>query len=659
MQLRAGIFPVWTTQTEYSFYGSIYPLRLAPYLQHLAGVIDLVTARQLPAYAIANVAMALSLTAGMLVMQACLGRIIPRRPWTAAGLALCYGLCPGVLGLVYSSDLFMSFSTLPFLPVVFLGVVRSFERNDLGPRLLMVGGLAATWLAHPPIGLWCGIVVGATQLVRVWRQSSWRQAWRSDLFGAVTFLLLTGYSFVSVKDLGPLASAERHGHYSIIKQFFARTWLPLDTNDGLACLQLGYGLAAMGLVAAVLARGPEQRMARLLFGCAAGLMILLTPIPFLTEFLWRIIPQFVLDITNIWPMQRLMVLLAVCLLFGITAWLAAVSERSWAGRLLNALLAVALVWGGLEAAKFTRTADRRDFSWAKTEIAFRPENRYMTKSGLGGPPVVPRYFSQGVTDPVLEHRFLAPDNKEIIHNAVDAIRPGFGPGSRSGPRRLTRQFGGEPDADTRILNLTPRFTLAPGKHYLLLLEFLEKDYTGQLFMDGPGYTRMYWLPAVGKERAFGANAENARWLPLWQTTDRPEEVRLRWLPTGSAPRESYVPFANYELVEYDPTKLDVVVESWLPYRAAVNAPAQRYLETPRLFFPGYRAVVDGQPAPAERSPDGFVMVRLEPGRHVLELRYVPPWSTQAAYWLGLASWLGFAIFSALTFRRQPAQPGAS
>ncbi len=660
MQLRAGIFPVWTTQTEYSFYGSIFPLRLAPYLPHLAGVIDLVTARQLPPYAIANVAMALSLTAGMLVMQACLGRIIPRRPWTAAGLALCYGLCPGVLGLAYSLDLFMSFSTLPFLPVVFLGVVRSFERNDLRPRLLMAGGLAATWLAHPPIGLWCGIVVGATQIVRVWMQASSRQAWRSDLGGAVTFFLLTGYSFVSVKSLGPLAGGERNGHYHMIKQFFAQSWLPVDTNDRLGSLQLGYGLAAMGLVATVLARGPEQRMARLLLGCAAGLIILLTPIPFLTEFLWRIIPQFVLHITDIWPMQRLLVLLAVCLLFGITAWLAAVSEHSWAGRLLNALLVLALVWGGLEAVKFIQMVDRRDFNWTKTEIAFRPENRYMTKAGLGGPPVMPRYFSQGVTDPVLEHRFLAPDSKEIIHNAVDAIRPGFGPGSSSGPRRLAQRFNGEPDAeDLRILNLTPRFTLAPRKHYLLLLEFLEKDYTGQLFMDGPGFTRMYWLPAAGKERAFGANSGNARWLPLWQTTDRPEEVRLRWLPTGSAPRESYVPFANYELVEYDPTKLDVVMESWLPYRAAVNAPAQSYLETPRVFFPGYRAVVDGHPAPVERSPDGFVMVRLEPGRHVLELRHVPPWSTQAAYWLGLASWLGFAVFSALTFRQQPAQPCGS
>lgn len=653
MQLRAGIFPVWTAQTEYSFYGSIFPLRLAPYLQHLAGVIDLVTARQLPPYAIANGAVALSLTAGMLVMQACLGRIIPRRPWTAAGLALCYGLCPGVLGLAYALDLFMSFSTLPFLPVVFLGVVRSFERNDLGPRLLMVGGLAATWLAHPPIGLWCGTIVGATQVVRVWMQASWRQAWRSDLFGAVVFLLLTGYSIVSVKSLGPLGGGPGNAHYHQIKQWLPQGWLPLNPINGLGALQLGYGLATMGLVAAILARGPEQRTSRVLFGCAAGLLILLSPVPFLTEFVWRNLPQFVLQTTTIWPMQRLLVLLAVCLVFGIAAWLAAVSERSRASRLLNALLCVALVWGGLEAAKFIRMVDARGGNWTGTKVTFRPENRHMTYASVGPVFVLPRSYSNGVTDPLLEHRFLDPDSKEIIRNAVDAIRPGFGPGSGGGPRHLTRQLAGEVNEDPRFLNLTPRFTLEPGKHYLLLLEFLEQDYTGQLFMQGPDFSRMYLLPAAGEERAFGAHPKNARWLPLWQTTDRPVEVRLRWQPAGSAPPASYVPFANYELVEYDPAKLDVVVESWAPYRATVRASARSYLETPRLFYPGYCAVVDGHTVPAEKSPDGLVMVPLEPGRHTLEVRYVAPWPTQVAYWLGLASWLGFAVFSIRTLRPQP------
>jgi hypothetical protein len=93
--------------------------------------------------------------------------------------------------------------------------------------------------------------------------------------------------------------------------------------------------------------------------------------------------------------------------------------------------------------------------------------------------------------------------------------------------------------------------------------------------------------------------------------------------------------------------------SLMPYRAVVQAPAASYLETFRLCIPGYRAVVDGKDAPAEMSPDGFVMVRLEPGRHVVELHYSAPWTARLAYWVGLSGWAGFAVLSIFCFRRSP------
>ena len=194
---------------------------------------------------------------------------------------------------------------------------------------------------------------------------------------------------------------------------------------------------------------------------------------------------------------------------------------------------------------------------------------------------------------------------------------------------------------------------------MLVLEFLNLDYTGVLKFEGKNFMRVYGLPEAGNERAFGAKRANARWLSLWQTTEQPEEVCLLWLPTKpGAQVEAYMPFANYKLLEYDPTALDVVVESLLPYRAVVKAPAASYLETPRLYIPNYSALVDGRPAPVEMSPDGFVMVRLEPGRHVLELHYLAPIATRLAYYLGLASWLIFAVASVCHFRRPKIQPPA-
>ena len=46
-QLRAGVFPIFVGQTDYAFNGAVYPLRVAPFYQHLAGILDLLTGRQL------------------------------------------------------------------------------------------------------------------------------------------------------------------------------------------------------------------------------------------------------------------------------------------------------------------------------------------------------------------------------------------------------------------------------------------------------------------------------------------------------------------------------------------------------------------------------------------------------------------------------------
>ncbi len=663
VQMRAGLFPPWMGQSDYSFYGGTFPVRFAPYLAHLAGAIDLLTGRQLPVYSIMNAALGVSLVAAMLGLYACLRAITPERPWTRMGLALCYGLCPGVLGLVYAQDLYMSFCTLPFLPVAFLGAYRSFTRNDGVARFLMVGGVAAAWLAHPPIGMWCGLVVGVTQVVRLFTQESWRSTWRLEAGALGWFVLLAGYPVISVRSLGPLseANAAPESYMIFIKQAFPANWRPLSAVRALDNLQLGYGLAALALVVALFARGPAQRLTRVFLWCAGGLTVLVLPIPFLTINLWRAVPQAMLNITNLWPVQRLLVLTALSVIFGVAAWLAAFRGGQWAHRILQGFLLGALVWGGIEAGKFIRPALAEKDGWARTELLTRAENRVMTPAALGPQPVRPRYFSHGVTNVTLEHRFLRLDGRTILRNATDAILPGFGPGGEAKAGRLRDRFGGQLDANPGILNLQPSFTLEPGKHYLLALEFLEHDYTGVLMLDGHDFTRIYGLPAVeGSELSFGPRSGNAHWLALWQTTDRPEEVRLRWIPTGKGARaESYMPFANFELREYDPAALDVVLESLVPYRAVVKAPAASYLETPRVYIPGYRAEVDGRPVPVEKSPDGLVMVRLEPGRHVLELPYTAPLVVRLAYYAGLAGWLGFLVVGVRTFRREAAQRRAS
>jgi hypothetical protein len=662
VQMRAGFFPPWIGQSDYSMYGGTFPFRFAPHLAHLAGAIDLVTARQLPVYAVMNAVLIVSVIGALLAMYFCLGGIIPDRPWTRMGLALCYVLCPGVVGLAYVQDLYMSVCTLPFLPMAFLGAIRSFERNDFASRLFMVGGTAAAWLAHPPIGMWCAVLVGLTQVIRWFTQVSWRAAWKYDAAAVGLFVVLGGYSVVSVHALGPTVGGEAAPDriFPYLKEAFPDNWWPIhEPIRSLANLQLGYGLAALGIVAIAGARAPGQLTARLFLAMALGLTVMVLPVPGVTLAIWKILPQQVLTVTNVWVVQRLMVLTAVCVVFGAAAWLGAHRGRAGLPRVFNFLLAGALVWGGCEIFKTMGPAFMSG-GWEKAAMLSRPENRIMTNAALGTYPVRPRYFNHGVTNVNLEHRFLTLDTREILRNVTDAILPGFGPGTGGSPRRLTRQFTGQVGADKAVLELEPTLRLEPGKHYLLAVEFLEHDYTGVLLMDGKNFKRLYGLPAAGDERAFGAKPTHARWLALWQTTDQTEEVCLRWIPTGAGARpESYVPFANFELREYDPSKLDVVLESLVPYRATVKAPGASYLETPRLWSRGYEAVVDGRPAPVEMSPDGFVMVRLDSGAHTLQLNYTAPGVVRLAYYLSLAGWLGFAALCVRSIRAARTQLRAS
>jgi len=46
-QFRAGVFPVFVGQSDYSFNGAVYPLRAAPYYQYLAIGLDLITGQTL------------------------------------------------------------------------------------------------------------------------------------------------------------------------------------------------------------------------------------------------------------------------------------------------------------------------------------------------------------------------------------------------------------------------------------------------------------------------------------------------------------------------------------------------------------------------------------------------------------------------------------
>src|SRR6185312_9568491 len=150
-QTRAGIFPVWAGQSIYQFNGAIYPLRVAPAFHQLGALVDALTGRTLGVYALQNLLLTAVGLAAAYAAYFTLAALLPSRRWLAAGLAVLFFACPGVVGLPYIADLFMSWTTVPFVPVVWYATLRSFRDGGPAATLALLGGsLGLCWWGHSP-----------------------------------------------------------------------------------------------------------------------------------------------------------------------------------------------------------------------------------------------------------------------------------------------------------------------------------------------------------------------------------------------------------------------------------------------------------------------------------------------------------------------------
>jgi uncharacterized membrane protein YfhO len=90
--------------------------------------------------------------------------------------------------------------------------------------------------------------------------------------------------------------------------------------------------------------------------------------------------------------------------------------------------------------------------------------------------------------------------------------------------------------------------------------------------------------------------------------------------------------------------MTVQTESLLPYQATVKTPRPAWLETIRMYSPGYVASVNGQTAALEKSPQGLVMIPVQAGTSLVELVYVGPPLLRAAFWLASLAWSSLLLF---------------
>jgi hypothetical protein len=662
IQLRAGIFPIFAGQTRYNFVGGVYPLRVAPIYQHLAGVIDLFTGRHLGFFALQHLCLIAAGVGGIYACYFALVAVAPGRRWTAAALATLYLSCPGVLAIVYTQDLYMSWMAVPFAPLAVYGMVRTFQRDDLRSQLWLAAPLAALWWAHAPIALWMTGVAALTQLGRLALVHRRAPSWGLACCGTGIFVLLAQYPFVSAHFIATpgLRSAVTgtlpHLQQSILENIhaaFPAILLPVSTGGAaLGDLQLGYALWAIliiGLLAScAMARSPQRLALRLLLAGCFGLLLLLLPVPGITDRTWAHLPGIVKRITIYWPMQRFYLILASLLAFAGQLALAAWPGRARRETLFAVGLCLAAGWSLWEARKFVEAGLARTASPAASARALRPENLLLTDHAYGLFSALPSHFSNGVMDPLDEARLLQANPEKGDSSAGSRPAPLAAPNPTEGS---SGALVGTADANPGVLDLSPPLRLEPGQRYELVLAFGSHDFQGILQLVGREFFREYALPMSGESLGFGSRRANSHAIPLWTTNPAGDEVALRFIPTASGARVTdFADFGSYTLEQVDPSRLPVEITSLMPFRATVRSSAPAWLETLRMFMPGYAATVDGRPADVRPSPDGLVMVRVAPGVHAVELRYAGPLPLRLSYWAALATWAGLATVMILPRR---------
>jgi hypothetical protein len=650
-QVRAGVFPVWVGQSLFQFNGAICPVRVAPLFHYLGALLDAVTLHSLGTFALQNLLITLIGVCAMFSAYLALRRLLPRARWLAGALAVLYLASPGTLGLAYNTDLYMSWTTVPLVPLAWFATVRSFDdRGAPGTLILLGASLGLSWWGHSPIALWLTLITGAIQLARIARDARAGLRWGPLLAGALAFGLIAAYPVGSLL----FYPTEPGGHSNLfqrplagvvvefLRSAFPAAYLPVSPRGRIISdFQLGYSLWALLVFLVWSQRRAFRPAAAAPLAGALLLALFLLPLPGINAALWAAVPGFVLNPTGNWAMSRLCLPLSAATVFSAAAYLSQEGAwPAWRRRVAAFAVASACAWSLREAAKFAHGSLQSIPPQDSAVDLLRPEGIQITRYSYSMFPEFPSTFTHGVADPYLENHLLARGSlAPLEENAKAAVALG----------RLEAAgeflWNSSPGSPVAVLDRT--FRIEPGRFYVLKFDFADPEDThGLLQISGAHLFREYALPEYGGSRAFGSGGAHADALSVY-TTAGPQDLTLRFIPAkppegGAAPP----PVARVSQLSYAREALPVSVSSWIPYRALVRSPAEAWLETPRAFQTGYTATVDGKPAAVRRSPDAQVCVAVPQGVSRVELAYEAPRGLRLLFGLSALSIVGAAALGA-------------
>jgi hypothetical protein len=657
VQMRHGVLPPLAGQTQYAFNGRIHPLRNAPYLYYLAAAIDAATLHHLEFWEIQNASLVLSFIAATFACYAGLRWATDCPRVLALFLASTYVLSPALLCAAHSLNLLMTVHAAVFVPIAIAACVRGCRVPSFSTDASMAAALALAWLAHPPVAVWLTWGVMLVRLVTFAGRPGWRPV-VSAAIAAAMGLLLCAFGFASVATLNGdvhFFAQDVTGWHNFVGEImsnlrsgFPGCLLPVSrTGNGFTDLQFGYvawGLLGLTLAATFGRFGRDRslplapRLAAVgIVATAVLLLLLVLPIPGVTRWLWFQVPVPVLEMTFIWPMQRLYLVAVGFTVFGaglaLPGWWGAAITRRW---IAAVLIAAGGAWMLYEAAPFLAIGFVNRRTAEESAASFRPSNLNLTQTSYAYVGLPPSWVN-GVIDPSIEYRLLRGGEDELTSNYAAALATSEVVASGSFVVKATAHA---PTLSAQSVSLVP------GHRYLIVFDFKARPFDGWIDMVGPTTWRSYTLPSAGVSKGFGMLDGQRRALSLWTDSKETERVNITLHVADGTPFVgSAFDVADFTLRDVDAEKLPIRLQGYLPLKMEVDAPEMGCtVETPQRFLAGYEAWVNGTKVPVHMSPWRNVMVGVPQGRSVVEIRYTGPALANEAFWISAASWAAFLIW---------------
>jgi hypothetical protein len=453
----------------------------------------------------------------------------------------------------------------------------------------------------------------------------------------VALVLAAGFTQAWIGPNHPARNLETLGILSSNVKHQAEWFRPVPADLGtLAMYQPGAGLWLMLGVLAIAFFGRGSLPVKLFFVAACVPFFGLVGVPWVSEFLVGYAPDAFARIVNLPLVLRLTPIFTAMLAMGGVVWLATAAPMGrWRHRLEGGVLLVLVLWGLVQAAPFMRRGWNVTTSRTQTENHFRPENFVLERFcyDLLQPPA---YLTYGRVDPWLQARVLDV-NENVVIGPDETARL-----MESAGAQLVRMTARDLASDPVWAIVSPNITVGPHERLMVRFEFQSKvNYAGWLIWSSTHGYREYHLPDAGLALAFGAEAPNSRVVVLGNSANASETYRLTYSrQSGNTVGGKDDLLANVIVSRYNPERAMVRVDELMPvYRVTATLPAVGWIETSRVWLPGYRATLDAKTVDLRRSHRGLAMVPAGAGLHRLELRYVGTTTLWIALVVSVLTWI--------------------